>query len=261
MKRVSLSKITTKGKALILAYDHGLEHGPTDFTDKNVDPAYVLKIARKAKINAIALHKGLVEKYYNPKKDVPLILKLNGKTRLLKGDPISTTICTVEEAVELGAKALGYTIYVGSEHEQEMFKEFSKIEEEALDRKLPLVAWMYARGKAVKDPKSKEMLAYAARIGLELGADILKLQHTENPVKIKWAIKSAGEAKVMFAGGKTVDENSFLKGAKKIMDAGAAGLICGRNIWQHDKPVELAKALKKIVFNNASVAEAKKLLK
>ena len=114
---------------------------------------------------------------------------------------------------------------------------------------------MYARGKAVKDPKSKEMLAYAARIGLELGADILKLQHTEDPNKIKWAIKSAGEAKVMFAGGKTVDVNSFLKGARKIMDAGTAGLICGRNIWQHDKPVELAKALKKIVFKSHSLME------
>lgn len=261
MKKVSLRSITTKEKALILAYDHGLEHGPTDFTDKNIDPNYVLEIARKAKVNAIALHKGLVEKYYDPEKDVPLILKLNGKTRLLKGDPISTTICDVEEAIELGAKAVGYTLYVGSEHEQEMFKDFAKIEEEALDRNIPLVAWMYPRGKAVKNPKSKEMLAYAARIGLELGADILKLQHFDDPGIIKWVIKSAGEAKIMIAGGSKESELKFLQSSKKIMDAGAAGIICGRNIWQHEKPVELAKALKKIIFENASVAEAKRILK
>jgi len=201
---------------------------------------------------------GLVYNYtYHPN----TYLKLNGKTRLLKGDPISTTICNVKEAVSLGAKALGYTIYVGSEHEKEMFEEFSKIEEEALRRKLPLVAWMYPRGKAVKNPKSKEMLAYAARIGLELGADILKLQHFDDAKTLKWVIKSAGEAKVMIAGGSKESETKFLQSSKKIMDAGAAGLICGRNIWQHDKPVELAKSLKAIVFNNASVAEAKKFLK
>lgn len=261
MKKVSLSEITTKGKALILAYDHGLEHGPTDFTDKNVDPQYILDIARKAKLNAVVLHKGTAEKYYDSKKDVPLILKLNGKTKLEEGEPISNTICSVKEAVKIGAKAIGYTLYVGSKHEQKMFKEFSKIEEQALDKKLPIITWMYPRGKAVKDPKSKEIMAYSARIGLELGSDILKLQHISDTKKLKWIIKSAGKAKVMIAGGTREDTDSFLKEAKKIMDAGASGLICGRNIWQHDQPVKLAKALKKIIFEDASVAEAKKELK
>ena len=106
---------------MILAYDQGLEHGPTDFNDKNIDPSYIIEIANKGKFNGLVLQKGIAEKYYRGK--VPLILKLNGKTNLLKGEPIAKQLCSVKEAIELGAKAVGYTIYVGSIHEPEMFKE------------------------------------------------------------------------------------------------------------------------------------------
>ncbi|MGC9132210.1 MAG: aldolase, partial [Candidatus Micrarchaeia archaeon] len=68
-----------RGKAIILAYDHGIEHGPTDFNEKCIDPEYVMEIAEKGKFNGIVLQKGIAEKYYNGK--VPLILKVNGKTR------------------------------------------------------------------------------------------------------------------------------------------------------------------------------------
>ncbi|MEA3378658.1 MAG: fructose-bisphosphate aldolase, partial [Nanoarchaeota archaeon] len=77
-----------KGKSLLLAYDQGLEHGPTDFNDKNIDPDYIMDIAIKGKFNGIILQKGIAEKYYQGK--IPLILKLNGKTKFLKGDPLST---------------------------------------------------------------------------------------------------------------------------------------------------------------------------
>ncbi|MBM3200637.1 hypothetical protein FJZ53_06885, partial [Candidatus Woesearchaeota archaeon] len=117
-----LSTITTDGKSLLLAYDQGLEHGPTDFDDKNVDPDYIQEIAVKGKYNGLIFQKGVAEKYYNCK--IPLILKLNGKTNLVKGEPIAAQLCSVKEAIELGAKAVGYTIYVGSAHEATMFKDF-----------------------------------------------------------------------------------------------------------------------------------------
>jgi len=141
-----LDEITKDGKAIYLAYDHGLEHGPTDFNDKSVDPKYILDIALKGKFNGIVLHKGITEKYYTEKyRKVPLILKLNGKTNIVKGEPVSSIICTIEEAIELGAKAVGYTIYIGSEHEEEMIKEFSRIEHIAHHLNLPVIAWMYPR--------------------------------------------------------------------------------------------------------------------
>src|SRR3989338_9137820 len=104
MKTPSLSKITTKGKALYLAYDQGMEHGPShDFNDKNVDPLYILDIAKKGKFNGVVFQKGIAENYNKEirKSGVPLILKLNGKTNLFEGEPISPQICSVSLAKKL----------------------------------------------------------------------------------------------------------------------------------------------------------------
>jgi len=256
---VSLSKIMKKGKALYLAYDQGMEHGPTDFNDRNVDPNYILEIAEKGKFSGVILQKGVAEKYYNHK--VPLILKLNGKTNLVKGDPLSSQIYSVKEAIKIGAKAVGYTIYVGSVHEQKMFKAFGKIEEEAHDHGLPLIAWMYPRGKSVKNPVSRESLAYAARVGLELGADIIKTKYNGKPADLRWVVKSAGKAKVVIAGGPKKDVKSLIKETYEIVKNGACGLAVGRNIWQHEEPIKLAKALKKIIFYDAKPKEAMRELK
>ena len=166
---IDLSKITTNGKAMYLAYDHGIEHGPLDLAGKSVDPDYILKLAVDGGYNAIVLQKGVAEKYYSPYSlKIPLILKLNGKTKLVAGEPISRQVCSVEEAVRLGAVAVGYTVYLGSSYESEMLKEFGKIEEEAHRAGLPVIGWMYPRGKTVADDASPEITAYAARIGLEL---------------------------------------------------------------------------------------------
>lgn len=254
-----LSTITTDGKSLLLAYDQGLEHGPTDFDDKNVDPDYIQEIAVKGKYNGLIFQKGVAEKYYNCK--IPLILKLNGKTNLVKGEPIAAQLCSVKEAIELGAKAVGYTIYVGSAHEATMFKDFQKIQEEAHKHGLPVIAWMYPRGQAIQDDKSKEILAYAARIGLELGADMVKIKYTGNIDSFKWVVKSAGKVKVLVAGGSKQSEEDMIKETFDIMQTGASGLAIGRNVWQHDQPLKMTAALKRIIFENKTVEEALKALK
>ena len=244
-----LKKITTKGKALYLAYDQGLEHGPTDFNDKNVDPLYILKIAKEGKYNGIVYQKGIAEKYNKEIKEskVPLILKLNGKTNLYKGEALSRQLATVKEAVKLGASAVGYTLFIGSKHENIMFQEFEKIKREAKKANLPVIAWMYPRGKSIKNDTSKEMMAYATRTALELGADIVKIKMGK-PSNLKWAIKSAGRTKVVIAGGTKKNEAILLKQIKEMKKSGAIGLAIGRNVWQHKKPLELTKKIKKILW-------------
>src|SRR3989344_1303348 len=136
---------------MLLAYEQGFEQGPTDFNDKNVDPNYITDIARRTGVyTGIVFQEGLAEKYYT--KDLPpLVIKLNGKTSFHKGEePLSLQLCTVDKADSLGATAVGYTIYVGSEHEEEMIKEFSRIEDEAHAKNLMVVVWMYPRGKHVE---------------------------------------------------------------------------------------------------------------
>ena len=245
--KIKLNKILRKGKALFLAYDQGLEHGPTDFNDKNVNPEYILEIAKKGKFNAVILQKGIADKYKSKIK-IPLILKLNGKTNLVKGDPISMQLCTVKEAIKLGAVAVGYTIYIGSIHENKMLQEFEKIQGEAHSKGLPVIAWIYPRGKSVKRKSSRELMAYAARIGLEIGADIIKIRYNGNPRDLNWTVKSAGKTKVVIAGGVKKNETELLKQVKEIMQAGCIGLAIGRNIWQNKKPLEITRKIKKIIF-------------
>ncbi|MEK6926110.1 MAG: hypothetical protein AABW50_02425 [Nanoarchaeota archaeon] len=247
---VSLSKITIKGKALFLAYDQGLEHGPTDFNDKNVNPKYVIEIAKKGKFNAVIFQKGIAEKYKNEiaESKIPLILKLNGKTNLVQGDPISAQLCTVEEAIKLKAKAVGFTIYIGSIHEEEMLEEFEKIQKQAHSKGLPVIVWIYPRGKSLEEKKESELMAYATRVGLEIGADIIKIHPSGNQKDLAWAIKSAGKAKVIASGGMKKGEKELLIQAKSYMQAGFSGLAIGRNVWQSSNPLELTKKIKKIIW-------------
>ena len=247
----NLEKITKNNRALFLAYDHGLEHGPTDFDDQSIDPAEVLKIADSGFFTGFICQKGIAEKYYDKNKNqVPLIVKLNGKTKLLpEEDPYSPQICSVEEALHYGASAVGYTLYVGSEHEAEMMKELAEIEEEAEGKGVPAIGWMYPRGKAVEGKEnSKAILAYAARLGLELGLEMIKIPYTTNRETLEWVVKAAGKVKVVLAGGSKIEEKEFLKATKQALAVGVSGLAVGRNVWRAKEPLKMAEKINKIIF-------------
>jgi fructose-bisphosphate aldolase, class I len=257
-----LSKLMKNGKCLIIAYDQGFEHGPNaDFNLTNVDPDYIFRIAREGDYDALAVHSGIVEKYMKPEyKDIPLIIKLNGKTPYQRGDPISLQHTSVEYAIKLGAAAVGYTIYFGSAHEEEMFAEFGKICEDAHKVKLPVVCWMYPRGINVPNEFSTEVLAHAARVAMELGADIVKLKYNGDVEAMKWVVKCAGKTQVVIAGGPQISEHDFLGLVYDSMRAGAVGMAVGRNAWQAKEPIKLAKALREIVHNGKTAVEAKQYL-
>ena len=236
MKDNLIYKIAPTGKALFLAYDHGIEHGPTDFNEISVDPAFIMDIAEKGKFEAVVFQKGVAE------------------------NPVSRAVCTVEEALSLGAAAVGYTIYSGSDYEREMFSEFGEIVREAHKLDVPVVLWSYPRGHAVKDQFAPDVVAYAARVGLELGADGVKVEYTGNPENFKWVVKSAGKVKVFMAGGpKAANDEAFLTQVKGVIDAGGAGLAVGRNVWQHKEPLKISRALRAIVMEGKGVKEAMQL--
>ena len=251
---INLNEITKNERAMFLAYDQGMEHGPeADFDDENVDPQKILDIAEKGGFTGVIFQKGIAEKYYDPETNrVPLIVKLNGKTDLRKDldEPYSPQLCSVGEALGLGAAAVGYTIYVGSQFEGKMMQEFSAIEQEAEKYNLPLIAWMYPRGKAVAGKeKSREILAYAARLGLELGADMIKIPYNGSKEDFEWVVKAAGKTKVVMSGGpKTETREEFLEVVRDVLSAGAIGVAVGRNIWQDDKPLEASQQLANLIF-------------
>lgn len=245
-----LDKITVRQRGLLLAYDHGFEHGPSDFDARSVDPEWIMQIADSGYFTGVILQKGIASKYYNAgEHKVPLIVKLNGKTSYhKKEEPVALQNCSVSEALALGASAVGYTIYVGSEHEQSQMQELGKIEEEAHKEDLAVLGWMYPRGKHIKSDTEKDVLAYAARLGEELNCDAVKIKYTGDQKSFSWVVKAAGKTKVFVVGGEMKSEAELLKRTKEIVKAGAVGWAIGRNIWQAKDPLGLAKKIAGVLY-------------
>jgi class I fructose-bisphosphate aldolase len=248
------------GTLLVLPIDQGLEHGPVDFfvNPDALDPAYQYALAKEGRFSAIALQIGLAEKYFHEYAgEVPLILKLNGKTSIPPDtQAFSGRIGTVEDAVRLGADAVGYTVYVGSPAQDRDFLQFGEVREQAQRLGMPVIVWAYPRGEAVAKKGGRDSLYavdYAARVALELGADIVKVNYPVpsekdkdspppyNSLQLSHAemfrkvVESAGRCLVLVSGGEKVGDDELLGKVRSSMDSGATGIIFGRNLWQRPK--------------------------
>lgn len=242
------------GTAMFLPYDQGLEHGPRDFfaNPAAADPRYVISLALEGGFNGIAIQIGLAEKFYwDYAGEIPLVLKLNGKTDIPPLDPLSPLNATVEDAVRLGADAVGYTLYVGSPAQEHDFGQLLRVRDDARRLGMPLIVWSYPRGTAVDAKGGKDSLYavdYAARTASELGADIVKVNfpHPEKQAgvpqdylrdfssqqAIDAVVTSAGRTLLLVSGGERAGDEVMLDKARQSMEAGATGLIFGRNVWQ-----------------------------
>lgn len=263
MKEINkaIDKLSTKGKALYLAQDQGLEHGPDKLLGESLNPDYVFSIAEKGDIDAFICQKGLAEKYASSYK-TKIIMKVNGKTLLgPKDDPYSPINCSIKRAVDLNAKAIGFTNFTGSKYQPKIFEDFRKVQEEAHDYGLPVTSWMYPRGEAIKTDEDINVLSYSARIGLELGADMLKMKYNGKPEDMKFMVKCAGKAKMLMAGGPIASSSKeFLKQVEEVNNAGAFGFAIGRNIWLHEDPIGMTKAIRDVQIHGKTIYEALKRL-
>ena len=253
------------GKLMILPIDQGLEHGPVDFFDNPAcaDPTFQFELALNGNYSAIALHYGLAEKYFEKYAGkVPLVLKLNGKTCVPPDDEaFSPLTATVEDAVRLGADAIGYTLFVGTPQQDRDIRQFMEVRREADRFGLPVIVWAYPRGSYINKKGGKNSLYaidYAARVACELGADVVKVNYPETNEAVrsvspapynelalneldaaKKVVASAGKALVIFSGGNKVSEQQLLDNVKVSMESGGVGLIFGRNMWQRPMPEAL----------------------
>lgn len=259
------------GTLLLLPIDQGLEHGPIDFlvNPPALDPTFQLELALKGHYSGIVFHIGVATKYmkqYAGK--VPLVLKINGKTNIPSdAQSFSPLDATVEDAVRLGADAIGYTLYVGSPAQDRDFLQFNQVRQDAERYGMPIIMWAYPRGEAVKAKGGIDTLYaidYAARVALELGADIVKINvpdhEAPNPAQpkpydtmslgyaggIAKVVRSAGRAMVLFSGGSKLGDEDLLTKARMAMENGATGLIFGRNLWQ--RPMDEALAITNRIF-------------
>lgn len=247
-----------QGKMLVLPIDQGLEHGPRDFFENPaaLDPEFQFRLAVEGGFSAIAVQIGLAEKHYPRYAGrVPLILKLNGKTEVPPDDEaFSPLTSSVEDALRLGADAVGYTLYVGSPSQDRDFAQFNEVRRKALKVGLPVIIWAYPRGRHIEEKGGRDSLwaiDYAARVAMELGADVIKLNfpqiHPEKMAKhpkpyntlqlspleaMKKVVASAGRSFVLVSGGPKKGGEDLMETVQLSLQAGVTGFIFGRNIWQ-----------------------------
>jgi len=182
---------------------------------------------------------------------------VNGKTDIpSSAHAFSSCNAGVEDAVRLGADAVGYTLYVGSPRQDEDLAQLRRVRQDCDRYGMPLVVWSYPRGEAI-DAKggagSLYAIDYAARMAMEMGADVVKLNMPKiDPSKdkdapapynemeideaeaIRHCVASAGRALVVLSGGSRVDDETVLTHCREIMEAGGSGVIFGRNVWQRE---------------------------
>ncbi|MGK7311358.1 MAG: class I fructose-bisphosphate aldolase [Candidatus Longimicrobiales bacterium M2_2A_002] len=278
-KRVRLHRILYEhgvgnGTLLALPIDQGIEHGPIDFLPNppSADPNYQFRLAVEGGYNAIACHWGMARRYMKDYAGrVPLILKINGKTNIPSdAEAISSPTATVEDAVALGADAVGYTLYVGSPMQDEDFRRLMQVRDDCEKYGMPLVVWSYPRGRAIEEKGGRDSIYavdYAARLAHEFGADVIKLNVPKKSDKdslmpqkyqeLEWdyaggarrVISTANNSMVLFSGGSKVSDEDLMNKARTVMEEGATGLIFGRNMWQrpYDEALEMTAKIKELL--------------
>lgn len=281
-KLMNTGRLAGTGKFVILPVDQGFEHGPARSfapNDPGYDPRYHFQLAIESGCNAYAAPYGALA---NASRDfagqIPTILKLNNSDSLLKDEnPCPAITSSVQDALELGCSAIGFTIYPGSSFRNEMYDQIREISQEGRAAGLPTIIWSYPRGSGLskEGETATDVVAYAAHIACQLGAHIVKVKpptaHVEQGEakkvydkhgikidtledRIRHVVQSSfgGRRIVIFSGGATKGDKDILDEITGIAKGGAFGSIMGRNAFQRPK-AEAIKLLHQIqdVFKNA----------
>ncbi len=258
-------RLAGTGKLVILPVDQGFEHGPDRSFAPNpagYDPSYHPDLAVEAGCNGYAAPLGMIEAAADRHPGtLPLILKANNSDSLGgPSDAWSAVTASVDEALRLGCSGIGFTIYPGSDHRNDMYGEIRAMTEEAKAKGLAVVVWSYPRGHGIDKAGETaiDVVAYAAHIAALLGAHIIKVKPpTEHvavdaakkalekagvPLKtladrIRHVVRSSfgGRRIVIFSGGEAKETPKILDEIRGIHQGGGFGSIVGRNSFQRPR--------------------------
>lgn len=256
-KEIRISRITFNGKMLCIPMDHGVTIGPVkglDNISKTID------LIQEGGASAVLLNKGIIKSLPKPLK-IGIIMHFSASTIFSLSPNRKMLISNIEEALRFGVDAVSIHINIGCDEESEMISDLGELADECDKWNIPLIAMMYPRGQRIKNEFDPEIVSHVARIGAELGADIVKTVYTGNPETFKKVVNSCPVPIVIAGGPKVENDKQILEMAKGAMDAGAMGVTFGRNVFQHENPKAIVKALSKIVFRKESIEEALEVLK
>lgn len=260
-KAVRLERIFNRNthRAIIVPMDHGVTVGPISGL---IDMRDAVNQVAEGGANAVLMHKGLPRCSHRGRgRDVGLIIHLSASTSLSPYPNAKTLVGTVEDAIKLGADAVSLHVNLGDETERDMLAHLGEATSRAAEWGMPVLAMVYARGPKVKNEYDAEVVAHCARVGTELGADVVKVPYTGD-IESFSRVTDACCIPVVIAGGAKMDnDRDLLQMAHDSIQAGGSGLSIGRNIFQHAQPARMVQALHGIVHLDWEVDQALELLK
>jgi len=257
-KRIRMERIMDRnsGKTVIIPMDHGVTMGPVAGL---INMQETIHAVVRGGANAIVIHKGLVEIGHRKSgKDLGLIIHLSASTRMMSDSNCKIMVCTVEEAIKLGADAISVHVNLGAEDEKFMLRDLGAIAKEAMEWGMPLLAMMYTRGPKVENEYDVKWVKHAARVGAELGADIVKVLYTGSPETFREVVEGCFVPVVIAGGEKMANDQDILAMVKGSVAAGGAGVSIGRNVFQHRDPSKIVQAICKVVHSGSGMEEGVK---
>lgn len=251
-----LNRIFRKdNRTVIVPMDHGVSIGPVKGIENMQNTVMNLL---KGGADAVVVHKGIAK--HITVDNAGLIIHLSAISNLTPNCQNKVQVCTLQEAVRLGADAVSVHVNVGAQNECDMLSVLGRVADECDQYGMPLLAMMYPRGPKIQNEHDAEAVAHAARIGAELGADIIKTNYTGKIETFKQVVEGCPIPIIIAGGPKTETTQQILQMVHDSMNAGCAGLSIGRNVFQHKNPTLITKALVAIVHEHASIEDALSIL-
>ncbi len=258
-KVVRLERIINRKtrKTVIIPMDHGLSVGTIAGLD---NMAKTVDAVAEGGANAVIEHAGMAAAgHRGGGRDIGLIIHLSGATNLAPDPNYKVIVCSVEDALRMGADGVSIHINIGANDEPQMFMAAQQVVSACRVWGMPIVGMMYPRGKKIQNESSAEVVNIAARAGAELGMDIVKTNYTGDIESFRRIIKGT-PVPVIIAGGPKMDttEDVFRMIYDAVVEAGAMGVAMGRNVFQAKDPRAMVSAICKIVHENYTVEEVLK---
>jgi predicted phospho-2-dehydro-3-deoxyheptonate aldolase len=239
------------GRTVIIPMDHGVTLGPVAGLENMQET--VDRLARGG-VDAIVVHKGIATNIDTRR--LGLIIHVNGSTELSPDPNRKLQVCTVDEAVKLGADGVSIHVNVGAVTEPEMLLDLGSTSAACEDYSIPLLAMMYPRGPKITNSNDVAVVKHVARLGAELGADIVKTNYTGSVDSFQNVVKGCPVPVVIAGGPKANTEADVLEMVHGSVQARGVGVSLGRNVFQHKDPEAMSRAVVAIVHKGASVEEA-----
>jgi fructose-bisphosphate aldolase / 2-amino-3,7-dideoxy-D-threo-hept-6-ulosonate synthase len=255
-KQIRMERIKDRksGNSLIIPLDHGISEGPINGI---VGLADTIEKVSEGGANAVLQQKGMVPHGHRGYgRDIGLIVHMSASTKLGPDPNNKVMVCTVEEALKMGADAVSVHINIGSETESDQLQSLSATAKSCSEWGMPLLAMMYPRGKNIKNPHDPEVVALAARAGAELGADVIKTNYTGDPDTFKTVVRGCPVPVIIAGGPKMKSDRDVLETVEGAMGAGAKGVAIGRNVFQHESPTKITRAIARIVHEGWAATDA-----